>query len=225
MCHQYQTENPAFRIFAKSSLGGMCFYWNKLFVGYSGFFTDAYDLFVIGIVKPMIAIVYYPEFNGKLRLVGLPTFLVLRERGYHELHECFWGCLVHFLGCVLTNPFQVFWVIMNFELISVYLASQSDDLWITGIALTGTLLGQVKSLLSMMDLSDFASWGIGCDVLLVKVPNKPGGGILPGSHGIYTFGGCVSFRGINISSNEMTVQQKPKQFSSNRHQGAWQSGL
>ena len=31
------------------------------------FFTDAYDLFVIGVVKPMIAIVYYPALNGKAR--------------------------------------------------------------------------------------------------------------------------------------------------------------
>ena len=30
------------------------------------FFTDAYDLFVIGLVKPMFAIVYYPQNNGKL---------------------------------------------------------------------------------------------------------------------------------------------------------------
>ena len=30
------------------------------------FFTDAYDLFVIGLVKPMFALVYYPQNNGKL---------------------------------------------------------------------------------------------------------------------------------------------------------------
>ncbi|KAL0021007.1 hypothetical protein WJX77_006224 [Trebouxia sp. C0004] len=51
------------------------------------FFTDAYDLFVISIVKPMIAILYYPQFNGKLPL--------------------------------------------------------TPDLWITGVALAGALVGQV----------------------------------------------------------------------------------
>ena len=51
------------------------------------FYTDAYDLFVIGLVKPMIAVLYYPELNGKL--------------------------------------------------------GKSDDLWVTGVALVGTLLGQV----------------------------------------------------------------------------------
>jgi len=51
------------------------------------FFTDAYDLFVIGLVKPMFGVVYYAQNNGKL-------------------------------------PVHI-------------------DLWITGIALAGTLLGQV----------------------------------------------------------------------------------
>jgi hypothetical protein len=51
------------------------------------FYTDAYDLFVIGIAKPMIATVYYPQLNGKL--------------------------------------------------------AKHDDLWITGVALVGTLVGQV----------------------------------------------------------------------------------
>ena len=53
----------------------------------AGFFTDAYDLFVIALVKPMFAIVYYAQYNGKLPL--------------------------------------------------------SIDLWITAIALGGTLFGQV----------------------------------------------------------------------------------
>lgn len=53
------------------------------------FYTDAYDLFIIGIAKPMIAVVYYPQLNGKL--------------------------------------------------------NKSDDLWITGVALVGTLCGQVCS--------------------------------------------------------------------------------
>ena len=52
------------------------------------FFTDAYDLFIIGLVKPMFAIVYYPQNNGKL-------------------------------------PIHI-------------------DLWITGVALGTTLLGQVR---------------------------------------------------------------------------------
>ncbi|KAK9846381.1 hypothetical protein WJX81_002681 [Elliptochloris bilobata] len=52
-----------------------------------GFYTDAYDLFVIGLVKPMIGVLYYPELNGKL--------------------------------------------------------GKSDDLWVTGVALVGTLVGQV----------------------------------------------------------------------------------
>lgn len=51
------------------------------------FYTDAYDLFIIGIAKPMIATVYYPQLNGKL--------------------------------------------------------AKHDDLWITGVALVGTLVGQV----------------------------------------------------------------------------------
>ena len=55
----------------------------------AGFFTDAYDLFVISLVKPMFAIVYYAQYNGKLPL--------------------------------------------------------SIDLWITAIALGGTLIGQVCS--------------------------------------------------------------------------------
>jgi hypothetical protein len=38
------------------------------------FFTDAYDLFVIGVVKPMIAIVYYPALNGKARTRSLYGF-------------------------------------------------------------------------------------------------------------------------------------------------------
>ena len=54
------------------------------------FYTDAYDLFVIGIAKPMIAVVYFPQLNGKL--------------------------------------------------------AKTDDLWITGVALVGTLCGQVKPL-------------------------------------------------------------------------------
>ena len=54
------------------------------------FFTDAYDLFVIGLVKPMFGIVYYPQNNGKL-------------------------------------PLHI-------------------DLWVTGIALAGTLLGQVGTI-------------------------------------------------------------------------------
>ncbi len=53
------------------------------------FYTDAYDLFVIGLVKPMIAVLYYPELNGKL--------------------------------------------------------AKSDDLWITGVALVGTLIGQARA--------------------------------------------------------------------------------
>ncbi len=30
------------------------------------FNTDAYDLFAISLVAPMIGYVYYPQFNGKL---------------------------------------------------------------------------------------------------------------------------------------------------------------
>ena len=52
------------------------------------FYTDAYDLFVIGIAKPMIATVYFPQLNGKL--------------------------------------------------------AKQDDLWITGVALVGTLVGQAS---------------------------------------------------------------------------------
>jgi hypothetical protein len=52
------------------------------------FYTDAYDLFVIGIAKPMIATVYFPQLNGKLQ--------------------------------------------------------KADDLAITGVALVGTLCGQVR---------------------------------------------------------------------------------
>ena len=55
--------------------------------GVCRFYTDAYDLFVIGIAKPMIATVYFPQLNGKL--------------------------------------------------------AKTDDLWITGVALVGTLCGQV----------------------------------------------------------------------------------
>ena len=59
------------------------------------FYTDAYDLFVIGIAKPMIATVYFPQLNGKL--------------------------------------------------------AKTDDLWITGVALVGTLVGQVG-------FSNWMSW-------------------------------------------------------------------
>ncbi|CAL8470991.1 g10533 [Coccomyxa elongata] len=63
------------------------FHIKAILVAGIGFYTDAYDLFVIGLAKPMIAIVYYPQLNGKLR--------------------------------------------------------SNDDLWITGVALVGTLIGQV----------------------------------------------------------------------------------
>ena len=31
-----------------------------------GFFSDAYDLFIIGLAKPAIGVVYFPENGGKL---------------------------------------------------------------------------------------------------------------------------------------------------------------
>ena len=31
-----------------------------------GFFSDAYDLFVIGLAKPAIGVVYFPDHGGKL---------------------------------------------------------------------------------------------------------------------------------------------------------------
>ncbi|KAK9901321.1 hypothetical protein WJX75_006338 [Coccomyxa subellipsoidea] len=63
------------------------FHIKAILVAGIGFYTDAYDLFVIGIAKPMMAIVYYPHLNGKL--------------------------------------------------------NRWDDLWITGVALVGALIGQV----------------------------------------------------------------------------------
>jgi PHS family inorganic phosphate transporter-like MFS transporter len=63
------------------------FHIKAILISGVGFYTDAYDLFVISIIKPMIGILYYPQFNGKIPL--------------------------------------------------------SQDLWITGVALAGTLLGQV----------------------------------------------------------------------------------
>ncbi|EIE20161.1 MFS general substrate transporter [Coccomyxa subellipsoidea C-169] len=63
------------------------FHIKAILVAGIGFYTDAYDLFIIGIAKPMMAIVYYPHLNGKL--------------------------------------------------------NRNDDLWITGVALVGTLIGQV----------------------------------------------------------------------------------
>ncbi|KAK9805161.1 hypothetical protein WJX72_002836 [[Myrmecia] bisecta] len=63
------------------------FHLKAICVAGTGFFTDAYDLFAISVVKPLIAIIYYPHLNGKLPLTA--------------------------------------------------------DLWLTGIALAGTLCGQV----------------------------------------------------------------------------------
>ena len=31
-----------------------------------GFFSDAYDLFIIGLAKPAIGVVYFPDHGGKL---------------------------------------------------------------------------------------------------------------------------------------------------------------
>ncbi|KAK9804876.1 hypothetical protein WJX72_009922 [[Myrmecia] bisecta] len=63
------------------------FHVKAILVAGVGFFTDAYDLFAISVVKPMIAIIYYPHLNGKL--------------------------------------------------------PESADLWLSGVALAGTLCGQV----------------------------------------------------------------------------------
>lgn len=41
-----------------------------------GFFSDAYDLFIIGLAKPAIGVVYFPEHGGKL-----PTSLDLAITG------------------------------------------------------------------------------------------------------------------------------------------------
>ncbi|KAK9804692.1 hypothetical protein WJX72_000158 [[Myrmecia] bisecta] len=63
------------------------FHVKAILVAGVGFFTDAYDLCIISIIKPILGILYYPQFNGKL--------------------------------------------------------PQAADLWLTGVALAGTLLGQV----------------------------------------------------------------------------------
>lgn len=44
------------------------FHVKAILVAGVGFYTDAYDLFIISIVKPMIAVLYYPYLNGKLPL-------------------------------------------------------------------------------------------------------------------------------------------------------------
>jgi len=124
------------------------------------FFTDAYDLFVIGVVKPMIAIVYYPALNGKVRRMPSEPdaepelcrpphmrccILVATRALWFEWLTEFCSSSgpaapqLHALRLLAAKPHGAYLCVCRVQL------PLTTDLWVTGTALAGTLIGQVRN--------------------------------------------------------------------------------
>ena len=72
-------------------------HWRAVLVAGTGFLTDSYDNFVIGLMVPMIAYVYYPGSNG--RLPALDDGFVKAASAYGNLiGQFFFGIMGDIFG-------------------------------------------------------------------------------------------------------------------------------
>ena len=86
-----------------------------ILVAGAGFFSDAYDLFIIGLAKPAIGVVYFPENGGKL-----PTNVDLAITGV-SLIGALTGQVV--FGCVRERRESFFFLCLYFLFISCWFSS------------------------------------------------------------------------------------------------------
>ena len=138
-------------------LAGCCRRWQPSVLPpfpQAGFYTDAYDLFIISLVTPMLGVVYYPQDNGKL-----PRWVLSAGTGWcascrllrahvPPIALCRCGQTIppqlphiaarHTAACTLHSPQSA----TPPAPCSAPLRSTSD-LWLKGTALAGTLFGQL----------------------------------------------------------------------------------
>src|SRR5579871_3154066 len=96
-----------------------------------GFFTDAYDLFAIGLVINMLGVVYWLKDNGGVVPSGSATALKSVQAGGNVIGQVLFGILADVVGRKRMYGLEL--IIIIFATLAQALSSDSPAMSITGV--------------------------------------------------------------------------------------------